>query len=139
MPPLSRELRGLRLFVSKGCARCHLESWSSAPRLNPSGYKTGYLTRFLTSPPTATGDEWRMPDLGLTGDEVASLVAFINPLRLSENAVVVEPTSCNGDARQRSRDVPRRHVARPFAGNALISTGLWAEGRLSSGRVAPDS
>ena len=51
VPALSREVRGQRLFVSKGCARCHLESWSSAPRLNPSGYETGYLTRFLTSPP----------------------------------------------------------------------------------------
>ena len=40
---------------------------------------------------------------GLTGDEIASLVAFINPLPASENAV------------------SRR-------ADALISTGLWAEG-----------
>ena len=42
VPPLSREVRGQRLFVSKGCATCHLESWSSAPRLKPSGYESGF-------------------------------------------------------------------------------------------------
>jgi hypothetical protein len=90
-PAPSPAVRGQRLFVSKGCARCHLESWSSAPRLNPKGYETGYLTRVLTSPPTPARNEWGMPNLELTGDEVASLVAFINMARASEHAVVSEP------------------------------------------------
>jgi hypothetical protein len=127
VPALSREVRGQRLFVSKGCVRCHLESWSSAPRLNPSGYETGYLTRFLTSPPTATGNEWRMPNLGLTGDEVASLVAFINPLRAAENAVIVEPTSCKV-TRANGQGTFLEGMSPDLHGNTLISTGLWPDG-----------
>jgi hypothetical protein len=116
VPALSRGERGRRLFVSKGCARCHLESWSTAPRLNAKGYEPGYLTRFLTSPPKARGDEWRMPDLGLTADEVASLLAFINAARPSENAVVIEPPTCS---------VTR---ANDLHDDALISTDLWPDG-----------
>jgi hypothetical protein len=87
VPVLSPEERGHRLFVSKGCERCHSNTFSNAPQLNPSGYETNYLARFLTSPPKPTGNEWRMPDLGLTSDEVASLVAFINSPRSSKSAV----------------------------------------------------
>jgi hypothetical protein len=83
---LSPDERGQRLFVSKGCERCHSTSFSNAPKLNPAGYEPGYLARFLTSPPKPVGDEWRMPDLGLTADEVASLVAFINAPRPSSKA-----------------------------------------------------
>jgi hypothetical protein len=142
VPALSREVRGQRLFVSKGCARCHLESWSPAPRLNPSGYETGYLTRFLTSPPTATGNEWRMPNLGLTSDEVASLVAFINPLRPAENAVVVEPTSCKV-TRANGQGTFLEGMSPDLHGNALISTGLWHDGTVvfrpgGPGFVEPD-
>jgi len=127
VPALSREVRGQRLFVSKGCARCHLESWSSAPRLNLSGYEADYLTRFLTSPPTAAGNEWRMPNLGLTGDEIASLVAFINPLRAAGNAVVVEPTSCKV-TRANGQGTFLEGMSPDLHGNALISTGLWSDG-----------
>jgi hypothetical protein len=124
---LSPGVRGQRLFASKGCARCHLESWSSAPRINPAGYETGYLTRFLTSPPRATGDEWRMPDLGLTRDEVASLVAFINPSRASEDAVVVEPTTC-AVTRPNGQGTFLEGLSPDLHGNALMSTGLWPDG-----------
>lgn len=137
--PLSREVRGQRLFVSKGCARCHLETWSSTPRLKPSGYETGYLSRFLASPPKATGDEWRMPNLGLNADEIASLVAFINVSRASENAVVPEPTTCTV-TRPNGQGTFLEGMAPDLHGNALISTGLSGPtGRLSSSRVAPDS
>jgi hypothetical protein len=114
---LAPAVRGQRLFVSKGCARCHLESWSSAPRLSPQGYETGYLTRLLTSPPKPAGNEWGMPNLQLAGDEVTSLVAFINAARSSENAVVIEPPTCN---------VTHANVY----GNALISTDLWPDGTI---------
>jgi hypothetical protein len=117
-PVLAPEERGQRLFVSKGCVRCHLESWSSAPKLNPKGYETGYLSGFLASPPKATGNEWRMPNLELTGDEVASLVAFINRGTASENAVVIDPPACN---------VTR---ANGRGGNALLSTDLWPDGTI---------
>jgi hypothetical protein len=125
--PLSREVGGQRLFVSKGCARCHLETWSSAPRLKPSGYETGYLSRFLASPPKATGDEWRMPNLGLNADEIASLVAFINVSRASENAVVPEPTTCTV-TRPNGQGTFLEGMAPDLHGNALISTGLWPDG-----------
>ena len=91
--PLSSETRGQRLFESKGCARCHLEAWSTAPKISPTGYESGYLTRFLTSPPKPTAGEWRMPDLGLTADEVASLVAFINAPKASSKAVAARPAA----------------------------------------------
>jgi hypothetical protein len=128
-PALAPEARGQQLFVSKGCARCHLESWSSAPRLNPQGYEAGYLTRFLTSPPTPTGDEWRMPNLDLTGDEVASLVSFINMARAPENAIVLEPPTCrvtraNGQGTFVEGLAPDRY------GNPLLSTGLWPDGTI---------
>jgi hypothetical protein len=126
-PVLSREIRGQRLFVSKGCATCHLESWSSAPRLNPKGYEGNYLTRFLTSPPKPRGDEWGMPNLGLTGDEVASLVAFLNMARASENAVVVEPPACHV-TRANGQGTFMEGMSPDLYGNALISTGLWPDG-----------
>ena len=129
VPAVSQEIRGQRLFVSKGCARCHLESWSSAPRLNPTGYETNYLTRFLASPPKPTGDEWRMPNLGLTGDEVASLVAFINAAEDSEDAVVVEPTTCNV-TRANGQGTFIEGMSPDLYGNVLISTGLWPDGTI---------
>ena len=127
VPALSREVRGQRLFVSKGCARCHLESWSSAPRLKPSGYETGYLSRFLASPPKPTGDEWRMPNLGLNADEIASLVAFINASGAPENAVVLEPTTCTV-TRPNGQGTFLEGMAPDLHGNALMSTGLWPDG-----------
>jgi hypothetical protein len=129
VPALSRETRGQRLFVSKGCARCHLESWSSAPRINPKGYETGYLTRFLTNPPAPRRDEWRMPNLGLTGDEIASLVAFINATDDSEDAVVVEPMTCNV-TRANGQGTFIEGMSPDLHGNVLISTGLWPDGTI---------
>jgi len=127
VPALSREVQGQRLFVSKGCARCHLESWSSAPRINPSGYETGYLTRFLASPPKRKGGEWRMPDLGLNHDEISSLVAFINSASASENAVVLEPMTCMV-TRANGQGTFLEGLSPDLHGNALISTGLWPDG-----------
>jgi hypothetical protein len=126
-PAFSREIRGQRLFVSKGCARCHLESWSSAPRLNPTGYETGFLTRFLASPPKPTGDEWRMPNLGLTSDEITSLVAFINTAAAAANAVVVEPATCPV-THANGQGTFLEGLSQNFHGNVLISTDLWPNG-----------
>jgi hypothetical protein len=124
---LSPDQRGQRLFVSKGCARCHLESWSSAPKINPNGYETGFLTRFLTNPPKPKGDEWRMPNLGLNGAEVAALVAFINTSRTSANAVVVDPPTCHV-TRPNGQGTFIEGLSPDLHGNALISTGLWNDG-----------
>lgn len=128
-PAFSREIRGQRLFVSKGCARCHLESWSSAPRLNPTGYETNYLARFLASPPKPTGDEWRMPNLDLTSDEITSLVAFINSAAAAANAIVVEPTTCSV-TRPNGQGTFLEGLSQDLHGTALISTGLWPDGTI---------
>jgi hypothetical protein len=124
---LSREIRGQRLFVSKGCATCHLESWSSAPTLSPKGYEPSYLARFLASPPIPSGDAWGMPNLGLTGDEVASLVAFINTARASEDAVVMEPPTCHV-TRANGQGTFVEGMSPDLYGNVLLSTGLWPDG-----------
>jgi hypothetical protein len=126
-PALAPEARGQQLFVSKGCARCHLESWSSAPRLNPKGYDAGYLTRFLTSPPPPTADEWRMPNLDLTGEEVASLVSFISMARAPENAIVLEPPTCSV-TRANGQGMFVEGLAPDMYGTPLLSTGLWPNG-----------
>ena len=68
-----------------------------------------------------------MPNLGLTGDEVASLVAFINASRASENAVVVEPTTCKV-TRANGQGTFLEGMSPDLHGNALISTGLWPDG-----------
>jgi hypothetical protein len=129
VPAVSSTVRGQRLFVSKGCARCHLESWSSAPRMNPKGYEPGYLTLFLAHPPKPTGTEWRMPDLGLDAGEVASLVAFINSSRDSEDAVVVESATCNV-TRANGLGTFMEGLSPDLHGNALLSTGLWPDGTI---------
>jgi hypothetical protein len=129
VPALSREAQGQRLFVSKGCVRCHLEEWSSAPRLNPAGYESSYLTGFLASPPKPKSGEWRMPDLGLNRDEISSLVAFINSARASEHAVVLEPTTCKV-TRANGQGTFLEGMAPELYGNALISTGLWPDGTI---------
>jgi hypothetical protein len=126
LPALSHEIRGQQLFASKGCATCHLQSWSSAPRLDPSGYEPGYLARFLASPPKPKGNEWRMPDLGLSGDEIASLVAFLNAAR-PEEAVVVDPPACKV-TRANGQGTFLEGMGAEFYGNTWLSTGLWANG-----------
>ena len=68
-----------------------------------------------------------MPDLGLSSDEIASLVAFLNSSRAPESAVVGEHLTCqvtraNGQGTFLEGMAPGRH------GNALLSTGLWSDG-----------
>ena len=76
MPELSPMVKEEQLFVSKGCATCHVEGMASAaPVLEVSGYEPRYLTQFLRKPPAPRGDEWRMPDLQLDETEIASIVA----------------------------------------------------------------
>jgi mono/diheme cytochrome c family protein len=78
---LSPVAKGSGLFVSKGCATCHLEGMSSAPAIKGSGYEPQYLTQFLKRPPVRGANEWGMPDLELDEEEIASLVAYLNAAR----------------------------------------------------------
>ena len=66
-------------------------------------------------------------DAGWAGDEVASLVAFINPLRAAENAVIVEPMACNV-TRANGQGTFLTGMSPDPHGNALIATGLWPDG-----------
>ena len=82
VPALSAVAKGSGLFVSKGCATCHLDArMSSAPAIKESGYEPQYLTQFLKRPPVRGANEWGMPNLQLADAEVASLIAYLNAAR----------------------------------------------------------
>jgi len=88
---LSDVERGRRLFISKGCFMCHVNTEvTSAPsvRVGPDltgrRYPAEPLAKFLAHPESMqltqlsrTGP-FRMPNLGLKEREIASLVAMIN-------------------------------------------------------------
>jgi mono/diheme cytochrome c family protein len=77
--PLAAAEKGARLFVSKGCATCHTSG--VAPALVPNKHSSPHLARILEDPsilpPKPEGA--RMPNLGLEAEEIASLVAMLNP------------------------------------------------------------
>jgi hypothetical protein len=94
---LSLEARGERNFVEKGCITCHVNREVVAPALDPWGSRealesillkwvpdlTGrkfpreYLVKFLKNPASVKNGIY-MPNLKLTSDDIAALVAFIN-------------------------------------------------------------
>jgi mono/diheme cytochrome c family protein len=86
-PPASLPAeRGRRLFVAKGCVTCHLDRdvsgsgvVSVGPELTGRRWPAEYLQRFLADPSIGpqTGTS-RMPNLKLTGPEIAALIAFLN-------------------------------------------------------------
>jgi mono/diheme cytochrome c family protein len=89
--PLVRDAeRGQRLFAAKGCVTCHVRDTARSnpvvahrvgPPLTGRRYEPRWLQQQLASPPTSgtrRAPDWEMPDLGLTGHEIAALVAFIN-------------------------------------------------------------
>ena len=76
---LSAAARGERLFVAKGCVTCHVDI-DAAPRLVGRRFDSSYLAQFLADPkPTANlgRDQSPMPNLGLKGPEIASLVSYL--------------------------------------------------------------
>jgi mono/diheme cytochrome c family protein len=92
-PPraLSEVERGRRLFLAKGCFTCHVNtevtrapSLSIGPELTGRRYPADILARFLAHPESVQLTQlprtspFRMPNLGLKDQEVASLVAMIN-------------------------------------------------------------
>ena len=92
-PPraLSDVDRGRRLFIAKGCFTCHVntevtraQSLSIGPDLTGRRYPAEYLAKFLAHPDRiqltrmTRPSPFKMPNLGLTGREIASLVAMIN-------------------------------------------------------------
>ena len=86
-PPLA--VRGLDLFVGKGCNSCHHHAdIQSSPiarvgeDLTGKSYSDTLLSMMLTNPSMIPRRGiWEMPDLKLRPQEVAALVAFINKPR----------------------------------------------------------
>ena len=142
VPELSSFVKGGRLFVSKGCATCHVEGMASAaPVLEASGYEPQYLTQFLRRPPAPRGAEWRMPNLQLDDAEIAALVAYVNAGRsrpqsaaTAAHEAVTAPELDQGASS--TCEVTRPNGRGTFLedppfdgyGNGLISTGLWSNG-----------
>lgn len=86
-PPMPAFDRGHQLFIAKGCATCHSHQLTrqfygvqAGPDLSDPKFASAYLERFLANPSIKT--DWRgdarMPNLGLKGAEITSLVAFLN-------------------------------------------------------------
>ena len=83
--------RGRRLFIAKGCFTCHVntevtnaQSMNIGPDLTGRRYPAEPLAKFLAHPDSiqltrvTRPSPWKMPNLGLTEREIASLVAMIN-------------------------------------------------------------
>jgi hypothetical protein len=87
--PAPLALRGLDLFVAKGCNSCHYHGDTRTQPVARVGedltdkrYSDGLLSMMLTNPAMIPKpDIWQMPDLKLQPQEVAALVAFINKPR----------------------------------------------------------
>jgi hypothetical protein len=107
--PLSLAERGGRDFIEKGCITCHVNHEVSAPERDPWGprekiepallsagipdltgrtFPSDYLAQFLANPPS--NKEWdKMPNLNLSSDDIAALVAFINRGRSASGSKLV--------------------------------------------------
>jgi mono/diheme cytochrome c family protein len=77
--------RGRRLFAAKGCVTCHVHAdvpgsgtVAVGPDLTGKRLASEYLSQFLANPGIKTQ---KMPNLGLSGPEIAALSAFINAER----------------------------------------------------------
>ena len=95
-PAAGSEARaGLELFTSKGCAGCHTIQGLSTGAVGPNltHFQTrgtfagsmfdntaGNLRRWLLDPPAVKPGS-KMPNLGLTDDEVAKLIAYLETLQ----------------------------------------------------------
>ncbi|HEX6596605.1 MAG TPA: cytochrome c oxidase subunit II [Acidimicrobiales bacterium] len=91
----SEAAQGLALFTSKGCAGCHTVQGISQGSVGPNlthlysretfagsmfELNTANLRRWLKDPPAEKPGS-KMPNLGLTDDEIAQLIAYMETLR----------------------------------------------------------
>jgi len=88
VPSISQLELGEQLFIAKGCVTCHVnnnvsndsEYWIidiGAPDLTNYSAEPGYLDKWLFKP-SALKPATQMPDLHLSKEERAALIAFIN-------------------------------------------------------------
>ena len=85
-PAYSASQQGARLFVAKGCMRCHrhaaIEATSASVNIGPTlsrmALEPEHVARTLRNPPPRKGEHYTwMPDLGLREDEIQALTAFL--------------------------------------------------------------
>lgn len=85
-PAISKEERGRRLFIAKGCIVCHSHSETNAvreifvdagPDLTNLTASPDYLRLWLKDPKAAKSNA-QMPNLELKANEIEGLIAFIN-------------------------------------------------------------
>ncbi len=89
VPVLTQEQLGQRLFIAKGCVVCHTHEavievnreidfyFEDAPNLTDFTADPAYLAKWLDDPKSIKPKTY-MPGLGLSGEEISALVAFIN-------------------------------------------------------------
>lgn len=89
VPALTQEQLGQRLFIAKGCVVCHTHkavidvnreidfSFEDAPNLTDFTADPVYLAKWLDDPKSIKPKTY-MPRLGLSGEEISALTAFIN-------------------------------------------------------------
>ncbi len=84
----SAALRGRALFQNKGCITCHMHTQLAysgiivgvGPDLSHYTNDPEFLRRWLANP-VAVRATAQMPNLNLTADEIADLIAFLNQPR----------------------------------------------------------
>jgi hypothetical protein len=86
--PLPEVVRGEHLFVAKGCITCHVNKevegrnlLSAGPELTGKKYPADFLKKFLLDPAGTMGkatQEFEMPNLNLSKNEVDAISAFMN-------------------------------------------------------------
>lgn len=88
-PPLAQTARGARLFTVKGCMDCHLHEEITPERtafawvdLTGKRFAPDYLEKFLADPSIKPA---QMPNLHLSEEDIALLVAFINDSSLKSS------------------------------------------------------
>lgn len=98
--------RGQTLFVAKGCVACHqhsaVERDSNTPAIGPNltYYAKGsaeFLRQWLRDP-AAIRPGTQMPNLNLSEEEIAALVAFILTAAQDDSDPFTEPPSPKGDS-----------------------------------------
>ena len=89
VPVFTQEQLGQRLFIAKGCVVCHTHQAvidvnreidfynEDAPNLTDFTADPAYLAKWLDDPKSIKPKTY-MPGLGLSGEEISALVAFIN-------------------------------------------------------------
>jgi mono/diheme cytochrome c family protein len=91
---LAERERGRRLFVAKGCVTCHVHGDVAGSGVVPVGPEltairlpADFLAQFLANPAIAAKNgTFQMPNLDLTAQEIAALVAFLGGERRGASA-----------------------------------------------------